>query len=84
MWFGGPFRSVDELPVADGYLEVQSVRRGSVAARAGVQAGDRLLAINGKPVYEYSTSRLMRRLTDRRLERAKVDRDGEVFRVYFR
>ena len=84
MWFGGPFRSADELPVDNGYLEVQAVRDGSVAQRIGMLAGDRLLAINGKPVEAYRASRLMKRLTDRRLRQAEVKRDGDVFEVVFR
>jgi len=39
-----------EIAERDGALVVKGVRRGSTAARVGIEAGDRLLAIAGRPV----------------------------------
>ena len=39
-----------------GDLQVVAVAPGSPAARAGLQAGDRILAIGGKPVKELGES----------------------------
>ena len=83
MWFGGPFRSVNELPVEEGRLEIIRVSGGSKADRQGLQRGDRLISINGKAIETYGLFLLMRRLTDRRLDYAEVEREGQVFEVVF-
>src|SRR5690242_16780943 len=49
--FGGPeYPGINFVPSTSGFAIADSVTPGSPAARAGVEPGDRLLALNGEPV----------------------------------
>ena len=61
-----------------------SVSRGSLASELGIREGDRLVAINGTPVGDYSPRDLLRNLSDQRFVRAVFDRNGSVFDRVFR
>jgi S1-C subfamily serine protease len=84
MWFGGPFRSVDQLPVENGMLRVVDVRDGSAAERMGVRVGDAIVAINGRQVADYDKTSLFQNLSDRRLRSVEVLRNGERREITFR
>ncbi|MEP5339886.1 MAG: aspartyl protease family protein [Algibacter sp.] len=64
---------------------VVELRDGSPAHRAGVEFGDVILFINGKPTHEYNLQELMAKFYEREGTRIKltVDREGTVLKYQF-
>ncbi|NKB90485.1 MAG: hypothetical protein GKS06_19940 [Acidobacteria bacterium] len=68
----------------DGTLEVRRVSLGSRAAELGLQAGDRIVEINGATVASYGGGeKLISKLTDRDLKTVVFKREGRRFDVTF-
>ena len=84
MSFGGPFRSIDELPVRDGALPVVSVRRHSKADDLGLRSGDLIVNLNGRSVAHYDKASLYRALSERRMIALEVIRGEERLRFTIR
>ena len=66
------------LRVSDSGFRITELQRGTALARAGMQVGDRLVAINGEPVD--SPERLRAFLADGPIE-LRVDRAGRAVRI---
>jgi predicted metalloprotease with PDZ domain len=67
----------------DGPVTVQSVAQGSSAARAGLEAGDELVEMNGKPLRSLPQD-LLRGSKPGREVRFLIRRDGREFSIRFR
>ncbi len=81
--FGGPFRSVEELPVRNGTLRVEAINRRGLAYRAGVRVGDVITAINGELVSHYNKRALFNNLSDRAMRSVEVMRNGQHLEFRF-
>ena len=66
--------------------EVRRVVKNSVAAKAGLKAGDIVLAINRKLVYNYDLSTIINKLQERENKRIRITikRKGEKMTFSFR
>jgi predicted aspartyl protease len=77
---GGPRFGVRARPTGDGAIEVVGTDPGSPAELIGLLAGDRIVAINGKPTGEMEHSQVRAELVKPGLE-LTVERDGEKIRL---
>ena len=84
MSFGGPFQSVEGLPVRNGMLRVEAINRRGIAYGAGVRVGDMITAINGEVISQYSKGALFSNLSDRAMRSVEVMRNGRHFEFRFR
>ncbi|MEH6514650.1 MAG: PDZ domain-containing protein, partial [Maribacter arcticus] len=51
---------------------VSGIRQGSPAHSAGLQEGDVILAVNGKPIHRYKMQEIMSMLNDNKDKKVKV------------
>jgi predicted aspartyl protease len=76
----GPRFGVRARPTGDGAIEVVGTDPGSPAEKIGLLAGDRIIAINGKPTAELEHAQVRAELVKPGLE-LTVERDGETIRL---
>ncbi|PIX06175.1 MAG: signaling protein, partial [Flavobacteriales bacterium CG_4_8_14_3_um_filter_35_10] len=67
-------------------IQVTDIRKNSPAELAGVQEGDYLLEVNGKPIYSYSIQDLMSLFYEKEGREIEliVDRNGYRFSFNFK
>ena len=65
------------LPFHNGLLEIGMVAPGSLAERAGLEVGDQVSSINGKPVVEYGPDDLSQVFGGEDPVRMEVRRNGD-------
>ncbi|MFH1830993.1 MAG: S41 family peptidase [Pseudomonadota bacterium] len=68
-----------EVGVRNGYLVVVAPVKGSPADKAGIQAGDRIIKINGKPTKGMNLGEAVTKIRGKRSSRITltIDREGE-------
>lgn len=67
-------------------FKIKNVTKGSPADKAGLQKGDIILKINGKPVHELKLSEINYKLQEKNNKRIKlyIKRYGEILKFQFR
>jgi len=76
----GPRFGVRAAPSPGGAIEVLGTEPGSPAEAIGLVAGDRIVAINGKPTADLDVAQVREELAAEGLE-LTVERDGETIRL---
>ncbi len=76
----GPRFGLRARPLPDGEIEVAGTEPGSAAEAIGLLAGDRIVAVNGKPVAELGHAEVRAELAEPGLV-LRVEREGETIEL---